>query len=147
MKYDKLLRSGRAGIYAAPRLPGPLRAGAKRAGLAWLDLDLEGVRDRDALLARCAEVFHLPDYFGRNWDAFHECLVDLAAKGAPGVVVHWRRGSALAKRAPRAVETALEILGEAATYWGASGRVFMVVVDRDSAPGLGLPPLRWSGKR
>ena len=38
--------------------------------------------------------------------------------------------------------TALEILQDAAIYWGGSGRVFLVVVDRDSAPGVDLPPLR-----
>jgi hypothetical protein len=56
--------------------------------------------------------------------------------------VHWRRGGALAKGAPDAWKTALEILRDAATYWGRTGRVFLVVVERDSAPGLDLPPLR-----
>jgi hypothetical protein len=27
-------------------------------------------------------------------------------------------------------------------YWGSSGRAFIVVVDRDSAPGVDLLPLR-----
>jgi hypothetical protein len=141
-RYDKIIRSGRAGVYAAPRLVGPLRAAAKRAGIAWYDLDLDGVRDRDGFLRRCAEVFELPDYFGRNWDALHECLRDLAGGGAPGAVVHWRRGADLAKRAPEAVKTALEILLDAAIGWGGSGRVFLVVVDRDSVTGRKLSPLR-----
>ena len=142
MKYDTLLRSGRYGLYAAPRLIGPLRAGAKRAGIAWVDLDLAGARDRGAFLKACDKGFGFPGYFGRNWDAMHECLLDAAGAGTPGAVVHWRRGAELARRSPDAVDTALEILGEASTYWGRSGRVFLVVVDRDSAPGLGLPTLR-----
>jgi RNAse (barnase) inhibitor barstar len=142
MKYDKILRGGRAGVCAAPRLVGPLRAAAKRAGLVWLDLDLAGVADRDAFFRRCAAVFSLPDYFGRNWDALHECMLDFAGRGVPGAIVHWRRGTELARRAPEAVTTALEILGDAAAYWSASGRIFLVVVDRDSITGLPLPPLR-----
>ena len=142
MKYDKLIRSGRAGIYAAPRLAGPLRAAAKGAGVAWFDLDLAGVAGREAFLKRSAATFRFPDHFGHNWDALHECLLDLAGAGSPGAVVHWRRGAALAKRAPDAVKIALEILREAAIYWGSTGRVFLVVVDRDSAPGLALSPLR-----
>lgn len=142
MKYDKILQSGRYGVCAAPRLAGPLRAAAKRSGVAWLDLDLAGARDREAFLRRCAGVFGFPDYFGHNWDALHECLLEAAAAGTPGAVVHWRRGAELARRSPEAVGTALEILGEAAMYWGRSGRVFLVVVDRDSARGIGLPPLR-----
>lgn len=141
MKYDNLIRSGRAGIYAAPRLVGPLRAAAGRAGVAWLDLDLDGVRDRSGFLRRCAEALSLPAYFGGNWDALHECMVELAA-ATTGAVVHWRRGVALAKRSPDTVTTALEIFAGAATYTTGSGRVFLVVLDRDSAPGIDLPPLR-----
>ncbi len=142
MKYDKILRSGRCGVYVAPTLMGPLRAAAKRAGIAWRDLDLDRVRDRDAFLRRCAEVFGFPGYFGHNWDALHECLLEAAGSGTPGAVVHWRRGAELAKRAPDAARTALEILLEAAMYWGSTGRVFIVVMDRDCARGLDLPPLR-----
>jgi len=142
MRYDKILRGGRAGVCAAPRLVGPLRAAAKRAGLVWLDLDLAGVADRDAFFRRCAAVFSLPDYFGRNWDALHECMLDFAGRGVPGAIVRWRRGAELARRAPEAVTTALEILEDAAAYWSASGRIFLVVVDRDSARGRALRPLR-----
>jgi barstar (barnase inhibitor) len=142
MKYDRIIQSGRAGIFAAPRLIGPLRAAAKRAGIAWHDLDLAGVSDRGAFLRRCAGIFSLPGYFGNNWDALHECLLDLAGSGAPGAVVHWRRGAALAQRSPESVTTALEILQDAAMYWGSSGRAFVVVVDRDSAAAVDLPPLR-----
>jgi|SRR5882672_577613 len=142
MKYTKIIRSGRAGIFAAPRLIGPLRAAARHAGIAWHDLDLAGVLDREGFLRRCAGVFELPDHFGHNWDALHECLLDLAGSGTPGAVVYWHRGTELAKRAPEVVKTALEILLETATHWGASGRVFLVAVSRDSAPGYDLRPLR-----
>jgi hypothetical protein len=139
MKYENLIRSGRAGIYAAPRLVGPLRAAAKGSGVEWRELDLAGVADRAGFLRRCAQALALPDYFGGNWDALHECLVETAA-ATTGAVVHWRRGAALAKRSPETVTTALEIFAAAASYSG--GRVFLVVVDRDSAPGIDLPPLR-----
>jgi len=142
MKYDQRIHSARAGVYAAPRLVGPLRAAARRAGIAWLDLDLAGVADRDAFLQRCAEVFSLPGYFGRNWDALHECLIEIAGRGMPGAIVHWRHGSELARRAPDAVATAFRLLEDVAAYWGGSGRVFLVLADRDSARGVALRPLR-----
>lgn len=140
MKYDKLIRSARFGVYAAPRLVGPLRAAARAAGIAWIDLDLEGVTGKEAFLRRCAEVFALPPHFGENWDALHECLAELAGARSPGAVVHWRRGAALAKRSPGSVKTALEVFREASMYWGSTGRAFLVVVDRDGA--RGLSPLR-----
>jgi hypothetical protein len=128
-------------LFAAPRLVGSLRAAAKRSGVAWHDLDLAGVADRGAFLRRCAEALSLPYWFGGNWDALHECLAELAA-ATTGAVVHWRRGATLAQRSPDTVATALEIFAEAATYPAGSGRVFLVVVDRDSAAGAKLPPLR-----
>ena len=142
LRYSQLFQSLAAGVYAAPALIGPLRAAARRAGLAWYDLDLEGVADRQALLRRCAEVFSLPAHFGKNWDALHECLRELAGGGAPGMVIHWRRGSDLARRGPDAMATALEILEDTARYWRSTGRVFVVAVDRDSARGIALRPLR-----
>ncbi len=142
MKYAKIIRSGRSGMFIAPRLIGPLRAAAKGAGVAWFDLDLAGVTSQEAFLKRCAAKLQFPGYFGHNWDALHECLLDLAGTGSPGTVVHWRRGAVLAKRAPGTIKTALEVLRESALYWASTGRVFLVVVDRDCAPGLDLPPLR-----
>jgi hypothetical protein len=142
MRYDKLFQSLPSGVYAAPRLAGPLRAAAKRAGIGWYDLDLKGVADRQGLLRRFAEAFALPAHFGNNWDALHEGLRELAGSGAPGAVVHWRRGPELARRAPEALGTALEILEDTARYWRSSGRVFIVVMDRDSAPGIALSSLR-----
>ena len=141
-KYERIIRGGRSGVFSAPRLAGPLRAAAKRAGIAWLDLDLAGVADREAFLRRCGEAFSLPGYFGHNWDALHECLLDIAGRGMPGAIVHWRHGTELARHAPDAVTTALQILEDAAVYWSGSGRIFVVVVDRDSVTGLPLPPLR-----
>jgi len=142
MKYDRILRGGLAGVFAAPRLAGPLRAAAKRASIAWYDLDLKGAADRETLLRRCAAVFALPPYFGNNWDALHECLLDIAGRGTPGAIVHWRRGTELARRAPDAVTTALRVLEDVAAYWGLGGRTFLVIVDRDSARGRALRPLR-----
>jgi RNAse (barnase) inhibitor barstar len=144
MKYEKILRSGSSGVYAAPRLPGLVRAAAKRAGIAWYDLDLEGVHDREAFLKRCAEAFRMPGYFGGNWDALHECLRDFTGEGevAPGAVVHWRNGSELARRSPETVSTALEILRDVSMYWASAGRTFAIIVDRDSAPQVKLVALR-----
>jgi len=141
-RYDRILRSGRAGLFVAPRLVGPLRAAAKATGVTWFDLDLAGVTSREAFLKCCAARLQLPDYFGHNWNALYECLLDIAGAGSPGAVVHWRRGAVLAKRAPDVVKTALEVFRESALYWASTGRVFLVTVDRDCAPGLDLPPLR-----
>ena len=142
MKYDEILRSPHAGIYAAPAVLGPLRAAAKRAGVDWCDLDLAGAGDRSEFLRRCVEVFTLPAHFGGNWDALRDSLSDFAAQRRPGAIVHWRRGAELARRSPESMMTALEIFQEAAMYGAGAGCSFVVIVDRDGAPGVDLAPLR-----
>jgi len=125
----------------APPLIGPLRTAARRSGITWRDLDLEGISDRKGFFRAVARALELPDYFGHNFDALHECLLD-AVRESPGLVIHWRRGSALGRRSPQTVRTALEILRDAAMYGSSGGRTSLVVVERGSAPGIGLPPLR-----
>jgi RNAse (barnase) inhibitor barstar len=142
MRYDKLFQSLPSGVYAAPRLLGPLRAAAKRAGIACYDLDLKGVASREALLRRFKDALSLPAYFGSNWDALHECMLEVGGGRVPGAIVHWRRGAELMRRAPETVVTALDVIQEASRYWRSSGRVFIAVVDRDSARGIALRPLR-----
>jgi RNAse (barnase) inhibitor barstar len=40
-------------------------------------VDLRSLRTRDDLHERLAQVFSFPDYYGRNWDAFDECIADV----------------------------------------------------------------------
>jgi ribonuclease inhibitor len=37
-------------------------------------IDLNGIASRDALHEQLAKVFSFPEYYGRNWDAFDECI-------------------------------------------------------------------------
>jgi RNAse (barnase) inhibitor barstar len=41
-------------------------------------VDLSGIEPGDELHERLAQVFAFPGYYGRNWDAFDECIADLA---------------------------------------------------------------------
>ncbi|GAA3741291.1 hypothetical protein GCM10022225_25870 [Plantactinospora mayteni] len=46
-----------------------------------------GSRTRAALFTEWAARLGFPDYFGRNWDAFEECLTDLVAERPRTLVV------------------------------------------------------------
>src|SRR5881394_15455 len=67
---------------------------AERAGRRVFWLDGRGVADKRTLLERCAVEFELPSYFGHNWDALRDCLIDLswvpATRGYLVVYDHWR---------------------------------------------------------
>jgi RNAse (barnase) inhibitor barstar len=130
-----------AGVYAAPTMVDSVKQRVVADRLQWFDLDLDGVSDKTAFLNRCAEAFELPETFGRNWDALADCLEDLGWHAAPGYVVHVRRGPEFARRAPRDLAVALEILEDAASYWSMHEKTFVVLIDADSAGGRLLKPL------
>ncbi len=37
-------------------------------------IDGEDIRTKETFLKNASEVFGFPDYYGRNWDAFEECI-------------------------------------------------------------------------
>jgi RNAse (barnase) inhibitor barstar len=45
--------------------------------MAHYSVDLSGVKSRTDLQERLADIFSFPDYYGRNWDAFDECIADV----------------------------------------------------------------------
>lgn len=44
-----------------------------------LELDLTSfpVTDKSSILQALSDTFHFPDYFGHNWDAAFDCLLDV----------------------------------------------------------------------
>ncbi|MER5931479.1 barstar family protein [Streptomyces sp. NPDC002054] len=109
------------------------------AGWTTLRLDLDGVRSKAGLMDACAEAFALPEWFGRNWDALADCLVDLSwlpeAPGRVVVVSSWR---GFARARPGDWETLREVLEEAVGYWreveGAGAGLEVLLADAPPEP-------------
>lgn len=136
-----LLDAANSGVYGAPGPVASFAQGARASGLACFDLDLADVTGKAAFLARCQMVFGLPPSFGQNWDALADCLEDFSWRPARGYVVLVTNGTAFAKHAAHDFDTALEILGAAATYWLAKGRPFVVVLDAATCAGRAVKSL------
>ena len=45
----------------------------------WIPFYFDGraITDKESFLRMAAAAMNFPDYFGRNWDAFEECITDL----------------------------------------------------------------------
>ena len=128
-----------SGVHRAPAAVAPTRAAAAAAGLAWHEIDLGAARDKAALLKAFADALAFPATFGGNWDAFADCLQDLSWRRERGHVVHLAHAGRYARAAPADWATALEIMGESATYWKTRGRAFIVL-----AAGVAeLAELKW----
>jgi RNAse (barnase) inhibitor barstar len=93
-------------------------------------VELQSSLDKAQLLERCAEVLRFPSWFGHNWDAFFDCLVDLAsARRARGCVIVLRHAGKLRSTSPEAFDTAWSILADAAKVWSDRGVAMRVFVD------------------
>jgi RNAse (barnase) inhibitor barstar len=135
----RLQDASRSGIYRAPRSDDVLDA-LHGSDFDLVRIDLAGITDKPALLARLAETLEFPEWFGGNWDALEDCLTDLSWR--PGVrhVLLVERFEAL--RAARSDDfgTLLDILEASAAYWSERGRPFFAVLI-DPAGALSLSDL------
>lgn len=81
-------------------------------------VDLKGCFEKASMLERVAATLMFPSWFGQNWDAFFDCLVDLAsARRARGCVIVLLHAGELRAAAPEALDTALSIFADAANVW------------------------------
>ncbi|MGB7904343.1 MAG: barstar family protein [Steroidobacteraceae bacterium] len=86
--------------------------------------------DKTQLLEQCAGVLRFPSWFGQNWDAFFDCLIDLASvRRARGCVIVLRHAAELRAASPEAFDTARSILADAAKVWSDRGVAMRVFVE------------------
>jgi hypothetical protein len=123
------LRPEQSGVFLLSRALPAMRKVAQRTHCAWLEVSLNGVRDKAGFLAACARDLKFPAHFGANWDAFSDSINDLAWVAARGYVISIDNVEPLARQAPQEWATALEILRGAADAWRARHKTFIVLVD------------------
>ena len=89
--------------------------------LGWCSvrIDLRGCHEKKCLLERTASALQFPDWFGQNWDAWFDCLADLAWLPATGYVVVLEHTDELRESSPEVFDTAVSILEDAAQVWAA----------------------------
>jgi RNAse (barnase) inhibitor barstar len=98
-------------------------------------IGVKNARDKLAFLKPVAEALQFPDYFGQNWDAFYDCLTDLAQRGRGALVILLDDASGFARAEPEEFGAAVDALRDAAEYWDATERRLVVLV------GIGEPLL------
>lgn len=138
MKADflKLIDSGAGGVFRchAP-LPEAALETAERKKLLVVLVRLIAARDKNAFLNAIAKALHFPAYFGHNWDAFYDCLLDLKHDEGAGTLLVLRDASGFARAEPEEFAAAVDTLTDAADYWKAENKILLVVVELQ-APAL-----------
>jgi RNAse (barnase) inhibitor barstar len=116
----ELLRGDRApGLYkVTPDLEtDALSAICEEEGWQLFVLDGEKITNKAEFLQACAIAMQFPDYFGQNWDAFHDCITDLDWLNAKGYLLVYTQPDVFAKTHPGDWETLLELLQDAVDDW------------------------------
>jgi hypothetical protein len=76
--------------------------------------EVSAAASRQSLLAGIAEALSFPDYFGGNWDAVEECLLELPSEDAVVLIVRDARllWGSIPEECGRLVETWLSVVEE-----------------------------------
>jgi len=89
--------------------------------------EIRGAASREELLAGIAEALAFPDYFGGNWDAVEECLLELPSENAVVLIVRGARRlwSEIPEECGHLVETWLGVAEERSRRDGGLHLVFV----------------------
>ncbi|MBC8006448.1 MAG: barstar family protein [Prolixibacteraceae bacterium] len=131
--FFKLMESGTGGVFRchAP-LPDAALESAAGKKLGVVAVGLRAARDKNSFLNALAKALQFPDYFGHNWDAFYDCLLDLQHGDGAGMLLLLRDASGFARAEPEEFAAAVDTLADAAYYWKGQNKALVAVVELET---------------
>ena len=133
--------SKRAGVYQTAIDDDEIIAAAKTLGLNVFKLNLGGARGKSDLLDRFAKALSFPAHFGKNWDAFNDCLTDMQWLDGKGWVVIVANAERFAEKNEEEFTTAIKILTGAAEHWRALKKPFWIIIQAQASWDLAVPKM------
>ena len=106
-----------------------LLAGSQAAGCLVLQVDLAAARDKDQMLAQIGRSLRFPEWFGHNWDALTDCLLDMGWLPAPGYVIILQHCDGVHGCAEEDFVKLMRVFQDAADTWREDGVPFWCLVD------------------
>jgi len=132
---------GHAGVYHLPHGKlNDLIAGAQSAGCLVQRIDLRSTRNRDELLAAIGYGLGFPEWFGYNWDALSDCLLDMGWRPAEGYVIILDHCDGIHAHAENDFITLVQVFQHVASEWREQGIPFWCLVDMQ-ADGIAWLPV------
>ncbi len=80
------------------------------AGFDVRELDGRAVRDERSLVQALGPALSFPDYYGGNWDAFVDCVGDLAETADASIALVWTAANQLARSDLHAFTRAIHLI-------------------------------------
>lgn len=131
--FSKLVETGASGVYRChSALAEKALGAATQRGMRVEKVAFAGSRDKNAFLNALSGALAFPDYFGRNWDAFYDCLVELEHGKGEGLLLVLRDASGFARAEPDEFAAAVDALQDAADFWEGEQKTLLVVVELEA---------------
>ena len=137
MTLTEALARRRNGVYY---VDGPVAPACRLATPPARHVLLHGAENRAGLLTGIGRALRLPDWFGHNWDALEESLLDLPL-GPGGLVLELSGVEAIGRDDPASFKTLIDILAAAARQWDDQGVRFLAVITGTKPTGGALETL------
>jgi RNAse (barnase) inhibitor barstar len=123
-----------------------LLAGAKAAGCLVLRVDLAATRSKDEMLTAVGRALRFPEWFGHNWDALTDCLLDMGWLPATGYMIVLDHCDGIHGRAEGDFVKLMQIFQEAAATWREDEVPFWCLVDMQADGIAWLPTVAQPGR-
>jgi RNAse (barnase) inhibitor barstar len=133
----------RAGVYRfAKRYHDDIERGAGAAACCVFHVDLARARNKEDLLNLVGRGLAFPEWFGHNWDALSDCLLDMGWRPALGYLVILKNAEMVHSRAEQDFASLLQIFSECADQRREEGVPLWCLVElsRDDLPTLASLP-------
>jgi hypothetical protein len=138
--------AAKAGVHHLPHgAIDELLAGAGAAGCLVLRVDLAAARNKDEVLAALGAALRFPDWFGQNWDALTDCLLDMGWLPATGYVIILDHCDGIHGRAEADFITLMQTFEDAAETWREDDVPFWCLVDMQADGIAWLPTVPQPG--
>lgn len=138
--------ASRAGVHHLPHgALEPLITGAGAAGCLVQRVDLARARSKDEMLAMIGAALGFPEWFGHNWDALNDCLLDMGWRPAEGYVTILDHCDGIHGRAESDFVKLMQIFQSVAEEWREQGIPFWCLVDMQADGIAWLPTVAQPG--
>lgn len=134
--------ASRAGVYHLPHGSiNSLLTGATAAGCLVLRVDLAAAHNKEQMLAAIAHGLRFPEWFGNNWDALTDCLLDMGWVPATGYLIILEHCDGIQGRAESDFVTLIQAFQNAAQTWREDELPFWCLVDMQADGIAWLPTI------
>lgn len=143
---DLFANASRAGVHHLPHgAIDDLLKGAGSAGCLVVRVDLGKVRNKHEMLEALGKALRFPEWFGHNWDALTDCLLDMGWLPATGYVIILDHCDGIHGRAEEDFVTLMRIFQDVAQTWREDDVPFWCLVDMQADGIAWLPTVAQPG--